>query len=241
MQPSTQKTIELILEGTDIHINGNNPWDIVVHNENFYNRTLAQGSLGFGESYMEGWWDCDQLDELINRLMKSDATSKLKPSPTLILEYIKASLFNLQNKNRAFKIGEAHYDVGNDLYQKMLDKRLTYTCGYWKNADSLDQAQEDKLDLVCKKINLKPGQRVLDIGCGWGSFAKFAAEKYQAEVVGITVSKEQINLGQKLCQDLPVELRYQDYRDVNEKFDHIVSLGMLEHVGYKILIIIFRW
>ena len=146
---------------------------------------------------------------------------------------LKSKLFNLQSKARAFEVGEKHYDIGNDLYRAMLDKRMTYTCGYWKNAKTLDKAQEDKLDLVCKKINLKPGMKVLDIGCGWGSFAKFAAEKYKVKVVGITISKEQVKLGNEICKGLPVEIRFEDYRDLNEKFDRIVSLGMFEHVGPK--------
>ena len=130
-------------------------------------------------------------------------------------------------------VGKEHYDIGNDLYQLMLDKRMTYTCGYWKNAKNLEEAQEAKLDLICKKLGLKKGDKVLDIGCGWGSFAKYAAEKYGARVVGITVSKEQVELARKLCKGLPVEIRIQDYREVNEKFDHVVSIGMFEHVGYK--------
>lgn len=89
------------------------------------------------------------------------------------------------------------------------------------------------MDLVCKKIGLKPGMKILDIGCGWGSFAKYAAEKYGVNVVGITVSREQMKLGNELCKGLQVEIRLQDYRDVEEKFDRIVSLGMIEHVGYK--------
>ena len=115
----------------------------------------------------------------------------------------------------------------------MLDKRLNYTCGYWKNAAKLDEAQEAKLDLVCKKIGLKEGMDVLEFGCGWGSFAKFAAEKYGAHVVGVTISKEQLAFAQEVCKGLPVELRFQDYRDVHGKFDAIISIGMLEHVGYK--------
>lgn len=230
---SLRSRIEDLLKGRDIQINGDRPWDLQVHDERFYGRVLAEGSLGFGESYMEGWWDSDRIDELITRLIRPDIREDLKPSFALIWDAIRARLLNLQSKHRAFHIGEAHYDAGNDLYRAMLDKRLTYTCGYWKNAATLDDAQEAKLDLVCRKIGLKPGDRVLDIGCGWGSFAKFAAERYGASVLGVTVSKEQVELGRRLCQGLPVELRLQDYRDVNEQFDHVVSLGMFEHVGYK--------
>jgi len=139
----------------------------------------------------------------------------------------------MQSRRRAFIIGEKHYDLGNDLFQRMLDKRMNYSCAYWKDANSLDEAQENKLDLICKKIYLEPGMRVLDIGCGWGAFGKYAAEKYGAKVVGITVSKEQVSLGKEMCKGLPVEFRLQDYREVNEQFDRIVSVGMIEHVGYK--------
>ena len=144
-----------------------------------------------------------------------------------------ARIFNLQSRKRAFQIGKKHYDIGNDLFIKMLDKRMTYSCGYWRNAGTLDEAQEYKLDLICLKLGLQPGMRILDIGCGWGSLAKFAAEKYQVNVVGITVSREQVELARTLCKDLPIEIRLQDYRDVHDRFDRIVSVGMIEHVGYK--------
>lgn len=230
--PFTDRVTSL-LHGSGIVINGHESCDMQVHDERFYSRVLAQGSLGLGESYMDGWWDSDQLDEMIARLLTADIQSKIKPSFSLILDMITARIVNRQSRQRAFHIGEAHYDIGNDLYRIMLDKRMVYTCGYWKNAATLDEAQEAKLDLVCRKLGLKPGQRILDIGCGWGSFAKFAAEKYGVSVVGITVSKNQIELARELCAGLPIEIRLQDYRDVNEQFDHIVSLGMVEHVGYK--------
>ena len=151
------------------------------------------------------------------------------PAPRML----QSKLFNLQSKARAFKVGEHHYDLGNDLYEAMLDKRLNYTCGYWKNANTLDEAQEAKLELVCQKIGLQPGMRVLEFGCGWGSFAKYAAEKYGANVLGVTVSKEQVKLGMEMCEGLPVELRLQDYRDVEGTYDAVISIGVMEHVGYK--------
>lgn len=228
-----QQQVEHLLEGSDIRLNGDRPWDIQVHDPRFYGRVLAEGAMGLGESYMDGWWDCEAIDQFIDRVAQHRIKDKLRPSPQLIFNILASRVINRQSKDRAFKIGEAHYDLGNDLYQAMLDKRLVYTCGYWPNAKTLDEAQEAKLDLVCRKIGLKAGQRVLDIGCGWGSFAQFAAEKYQAKVVGITVSKEQVELAKQRCKGLDVEFRLQDYRDVNEKFDHIISLGMFEHVGYK--------
>ncbi|MDO8660697.1 MAG: class I SAM-dependent methyltransferase, partial [Candidatus Woesearchaeota archaeon] len=226
---TSKQALQNIFSIAGITLNGNKPWDIQVINEGFYQRVLAKGSLGLGESYMEGWWECKQLDEFFNRLLSAQLDEKAKNWKTG-LRILKAKILNLQSKNKAFEVGEQHYDLGNDLYTAMLDKRMTYTCGYWKTAKTLDTAQEAKLELVCKKIGLKKGQRVLDIGCGWGSFAKYAAEKYSARVVGITVSKEQVALARKKCKGLPVEIRLQDYRDVNEKFDHIVSLGMFEHV-----------
>jgi cyclopropane-fatty-acyl-phospholipid synthase len=192
--------------------------------------------LALGEAYMDGWWDADQLDELIYRLLRADIRKSLKSSPGLIWHYFKSVITNRQSRARAFEVGQKHYDIGNDLYSTMLDQRLTYTCAYWSDKNQpgdLDAAQEAKLDLVCRKLGLKAGDRVLDIGCGWGSFLKFAAEKYGVHGVGVTVSKEQKELADRLCVGLPVEIRLQDYRDLNEKFDHIVSLGMFEHVGYK--------
>lgn len=232
-QHNLQETAQKLLGEAGIVINGTNPWDIQIHDERFYQRVLSHGSLGLGESYMDKWWDCQQLDEFFNKLLRAKLEKKVKADWGFLFQAIRARIFNMQAGQKAFDIGESHYDLGNDLYQAMLDKRLTYTCGYWKEATTLDEAQEAKLDLVCRKLNLKEGQRILDIGCGWGSFAKYAAEKYKVTVVGITVSKEQASLATELCHELPVEIRVQDYRDVYETFDHIVSLGMFEHVGYK--------
>lgn len=233
MANAAQTTIISLLNKAGIAVNGSNPWDIQVKNEQTYSRILSQGSLGLCESYMDGWWECDRLDEMLTRVFDAGLEKLIPKNLTTAIGYAQAKFFNRQSVSRAFQVGEAHYDIGNDLYSRMLDKRLTYTCAYWKDADNLDAAQEAKLELVCKKIGLKKGQRVLDIGCGWGSFAKFAAEKYGAEVVGVTVSKEQAELARELCKDLPVEIRLQDYREVNDKFDHVISLGMFEHVGYK--------
>ncbi|MCR4313780.1 MAG: cyclopropane fatty acyl phospholipid synthase [Candidatus Uhrbacteria bacterium] len=221
-----------LLESADIHVNGSRPWDICVHDERVFDRTLAQGSLGFGEAYMDGWWDCEALDEMLTRVFASDIDRRVRNWRTA-LHVLAARARNAQRKSKAFEIGKKHYDVGNDLYKAMLDPRMTYTCGYWKEATDLATAQEAKLDLVCKKIGLTSGMRVLDIGCGWGSFAIYAAQKYDVEVVGVTVSKEQVALTTQRGEGLPVEFRLQDYRDVTGTFDRIVSLGMFEHVGYK--------
>jgi len=225
-------TIEL-LSVAGIEINGNNPWDIKVKNDGFYDKVITHGSLGLGESYMDGWWYCHQLDEFFYRILSKEIESKIKHNWSLLANILWSRLFNLQSRKRAFQIGERHYDLGNNLFANMLDKRMTYSCGYWRKASSLDEAQEHKLDLICRKLNLQPGMKLLDIGCGWGSLAKYAAENYQVEVVGITVSREQVKLAQTMCQGLPVEIRLQDYREINDRFDRIASVGMIEHVGYK--------
>jgi cyclopropane-fatty-acyl-phospholipid synthase len=182
---------------------------------------------------MDGWWECEQLDEFIHRALRANLEAQIRVSWYEAWQLLRGLLANLQSQARAFMVGEQHYDLGNPLYQCMLDSRMTYTCGYWRNAADLEQAQANKLDLVCRKIGLQPGDRVLDIGCGWGSFAEFAARNYAAEVVGITISREQAELARVRCSGLPVEIRLQDYRDLQETFDHIVSLGMFEHVGWK--------
>lgn len=218
-----------------VEVNGSKPWDIQIHNERFYRRVVLRGSVGLGEAYMDGWWDCQKLDEFFFRLLRGRLDVKYK-APGQDLFHRLSNIFNRQTVERSLEVGERHYDIGNDLYKAMLDKRMTYTCGYWSGnlpAQGLDEAQEQKLDLVCRKINLQKDQHVLDIGCGWGSFAKFAAEKYGARVTGITISKEQVALGTELTKGLPVEIKFLDYRNIEGKFDHIVSLGMFEHVGAK--------
>jgi cyclopropane-fatty-acyl-phospholipid synthase len=227
-----ESTIRGLLALADIEINGSNPRDIQVNDRAFYRRVLSGGALGLGEAYMDGLWDCAALDQLIYQLLRADLEHRIRPLK-LLVPVIWAKLVNLQSPRRAFRIGEHHYDIGNDLYQLMLDQRMVYTCAYWKDADNLDAAQEAKLDLVCRKIGLQAGMRVLDLGCGWGSFAGFAAERYGVHVVGVTVSKEQIEYGQQRYRDLNVDLRFQDYREVNERFDRVVSIGILEHVGPK--------
>jgi cyclopropane-fatty-acyl-phospholipid synthase len=228
-----KEQVKALFAKADVQINGTRPWDIQVHDERFYQRVLSDGTLGVGESYMDGWWDCEDMVEMSFRTQRAGLENKLKRNWKFLLAIVQAKLFNLQTRKHARRDIKHHYDIGNDLYTLMLDKRMTYTCAYWKNANTLDKAQEAKLDLVCKKIGLKKGMRVLDIGCGFGSFAKYAAQKYGVSVVGITISNEQLKLARELCKGLPIEIRFQDYRDINEKFDRIVSIGMFEAVGYK--------
>ncbi|CAL1518990.1 cyclopropane fatty acyl phospholipid synthase [Chitinophaga sp. MM2321] len=222
-----------LLSAAGITVNGNNPWDIQVYDEKFYQKVLVSGSLGMGESYMENYWDCTKLDDFFLRVLRANLDTSIQHNLPFKLEILLARIFNYQSLSKAHHNSSRHYDIGNDFFKQMLDRRLTYTCAFWKNAHTLDEAQEHKLDLTCRKLNLKAGMHVLDIGCGWGSFAKFAAEKYGVQVTGITVSSEQAKLARELCKGLPIDIRLMDYRLLDEKFDAIASLGMFEHVGYK--------
>ncbi len=233
MRNNYKKLTEEILGLAGIKINGSDPWDIQVHDEGFYRRAITEGQLGVGESYMDGWWDAEKVDELIYRILKAKVDEKLKKNLSFLFRFLLASLINMQSKGRAYIVGEKHYDLGNDLFVNMLDQGMNYSCAYWENARDLDKAQRNKLELICRKLYMKPGMHVLDIGCGWSAFGKYAAENYDVQVTGITVSREQVKLGKQLCEGLPVEIRLADYRELNEKYDRIVSVGMFEHVGYK--------
>ncbi len=233
MNSEAKVTVEGLLSQADVKVDGSRPWDIAVKDARFYRRVLAHGSLGLGESYMDGWWDCLALDQFFFRILRARVQDGVKKDMGVVLAVLRARLLNLQSRGRAYEIGQRHYDLGNDLFEAMLDRRMVYSCGYWKDAATLDEAQESKMELICRKLGLKPGMRVLDIGCGWGGLAKHAAEKHGVSVVGITVSSEQVEFGRRMCTGLPVELRFQDYRELNEKFDRVVSVGMFEHVGYK--------
>ncbi|MGA8277325.1 MAG: cyclopropane fatty acyl phospholipid synthase [Rhodanobacteraceae bacterium] len=225
------KTQEL-LSHAGVQIDGPAPCDIQVKDSRLYARVFAHGSLALGEAFMDGWWDAEDLDGFFFRVLDARLDDHLRNLDTL-LAHLKARFINLQRGERAWEIGKAHYDLGNDLFEAMLGRRLVYSCGYWKDATDLDAAQDAKLDLICRKLRLKPGMHVLDIGCGWGEALKFAAERYGVSGVGITVSEQQARYARDLCEGLPIEIRLQDYRDITETFDAVYSVGMFEHVGWK--------
>ena len=233
-ESKVKEIVRKILDPSGVQINGNRPWDIQIHNPNFYERVLSGGSVALGESYMDGWWDCEALDQFFERILETRLDKKVRTNAILFLWVIlKAKIINAQNRSKAYVIGKRHYDIGNNLFSIMLDKGLNYSCGYWEKAKTLDNAQEAKLNLICRKIGLRSGMKVLDIGCGWGGFAKYAAEKYGANIHGITVSREQVKFANKFCQSLDVKIELKDYRKLKEIFDRIVSIGMFEHVGFR--------
>jgi cyclopropane-fatty-acyl-phospholipid synthase len=229
---SEREVITKLAARAGVEINGDEPWDIQVHNDNFYPRVLAQLHLGLGESYMDGWWDAPKLDEFFFRALRANLDKELR-NWRVAMHYVRAAIFNYQTKSRSVKVAEQHYDVGNKLYEHMLGKTMAYTCGYWKDAKTLDKAQEAKFELICKKIGLQPGMKVLDLGCGFGGFLKYAAEHYEISGVGINISKEQIKFAKDSTKGLPLDFKLIDYRDAQGKFDRVVSIGLTEHIGHK--------
>jgi len=232
MASKSEQTVKKLLADADIIVGGTRPWDVQVHDPRTYDRVLSHGTLGLGESYMDGWWDAKAVDEFIYRLLQADVQSKVKIDFGLWSLLLKSKLVNFQRWQK-FAVGRKHYDIGNDLYRAMLDKRMIYSCGYWREAKTLDAAQEAKLDLICRKAMLAPGQSVLDIGSGWGGFLKYAAENYGINGTGITVSEQQLALSRELGAGLLLDFHLRDYRKQTGRFDRIVSIGMFEHVGVR--------
>lgn len=230
---SPKQIVEGILAHADVMINGNRPSDIQVYDERFYERVLKDRSIGLGESYMEGWWDAKALDECMYKIIHADLKKKVRPTWSMFWQYIKAKIFNMQNKKLSSTVIDEHYELGDDLYEPMLGPTMAYTCAYWNHAQNLDEAQLAKFDLIAKKLQLKKGMKVLELGCGWGGFAKYISEHYGVEVVAVNLSSKQVSYAQKICKGLPIEVLNMDYRDAKGIYDRIVSIGLMEHVGKK--------
>lgn len=239
---TARKTVERLLRAADIEVGGDRPWDLRVHDERLFKRVLAEGTLGAGEAYMDGWWDAERLDEFFARLIAAGADRSLR-TPSLLLHVVLGRIGNLQSRRRSRRVAEQHYDLSNRLYEAMLGPTMQYTCAYYGNAPdtggaaiSLDDAQRAKLRLVADKLHLEPGMRVLELGGGFGELARFLAADRGCEVVSYNISRRQVEYGRARCEGLPVEIRRQDYRDAldaGETFDRVVSVGLMEHVGPK--------
>ncbi len=231
---SSEKWFQSLTSSAGIAINGSHPYDMLVHNPAIFRLVRHQGSLGLGDAYIRGWWDCPQLDAFFQRVLSSNLSRRAGLFLPQLYGVLKARLTNLQSTARAFEVGRRHYDLDNDLFQAMLGPSMAYSCGYrGAGAQTLDDAQFAKYDLVCRKLHLRPGSTLLDIGCGWGGFARFAAEHYSVRVIGLTISQQQAEFARQLCAGLPVEIRLQDYRGFTTPVDAIASIGMFEHVGLK--------
>jgi cyclopropane-fatty-acyl-phospholipid synthase len=228
------KQLSLHLLGlAGIEVNGKNPWDIQVHDDRLWNRIISQRELGLAEAYMDGWWDVESIDQFLTKLLEINVLDKAPFSISLVGHAVKSTVLNRQTKAKAAANAKHHYNIGNDLYARMLDKEMAYSCGYWKSAKTLDQAQIAKFDLICRKLELKPGMRLLDIGCGWGGLLRYAAKNYGIIGTGISPADNQIELARAKNGKLKIEYLQMDYRDLSGKFDRIVSVGMMEHVGPK--------
>ena len=233
MKNTSREIIAELLANAGVSIGGGEPFDIQVHDDRVYDRILSQGSLGLGESYMDGWWDVERLDEFFARVLRAKLESRRELRGKWLWPWLRARILNMQNKARSKRVAQYHYDLGNAFYQDMLDARMIYTCAYWENAQSLEHAQEDKCELVCRKLHLKSTDRVLDLGCGWGGFATYAAERYGCHVTAYNIAAEQIRYAREHARDLPVEFIEADYRESRGHYDKIVSIGMFEHIGPK--------
>lgn len=231
-----------------ITINGTNPWDLIVKDDRFYARTAIGGSLGLGDSYAEGLITCEDIGALQQRWIAADTHPpgpRWPRNPAEAWIRLKMLMSNQQNIERSRDVGKFHYDIGNDLYRRMLGPTMAYSCGYWAgikyatDALALDQAQRNKYQIICEKLNLRWGMRVLEIGCGSGGFAAYAAREYGVDIVGVSISKEQIAYAQQaypdLCASGQINLQLMDYRGMydtfGQQFDAAVSIGMFEHVG----------
>ena len=226
------------LKEVDVVIGGSRDWDIQVKNKKFFRKVFLNANMGLGESYVNKYFECRRLDQLIYRLRH------YFPKKSIILkniyDIIQDKFINFQSIKRATKVAKTHYDLEVKIFQKFLDKRMIYTCGYWNNAKNLDEAQEKKLDLIAKKLEFKPNMKVLDVGCGWGGSAAYFAKKYRVQVVGITNSKEQYNYAQAHNSSELTQFIYCDYREHKEKYDAIYSIGMFENVGSKNYLTFFK-
>jgi cyclopropane-fatty-acyl-phospholipid synthase len=221
--------LQSLLAAADVCIDGDRPWDIRLHDPGVWGEVRWRGSLGFGEAYVRGAWDCSALDQLFTRLLQVGGERRLAQgrSPGLWLAGLAG--------RRSTRVARRHHDIHPEVYATMLDPRRLYSCGYWEQASSLEEAQEHKLRLICEKLQLAPGQRLLDIGCGWGGLAAFAAEHYGVEVVGITLSSQRLQYARSRWGHLPVRFELCDYRQLarlgEAPFHRLVSVGMFEHVG----------
>ena len=201
---------------------------------------LFSGTLGFGESYLDGDWDTPDLTALMVWAADNEAALGLESGRMKPLKWFQR-LRHLRNANtkRGSKRNIAyHYDLGNRFYSAWLDPSMTYSSAIFTRHDQpLEEAQTEKYRALAQRLNIQPGHRVLEIGCGWGGFAEVAARDFGAEVVGITISKEQLAYAQERMKKAglanQVELRFQDYRDIDERFDRIASIEMIEAVGEK--------
>lgn len=225
-----------LLSRAGVGVDGRQPWDLRVLDDRFYGRVAAQASLGFGDSYVDGWWECPRIDELIHRLLSHDLEAELGTDLGVRLQLLKAKLWNLQAPSRSPAVA-AHYDLGNEFFERVLGKTVMYSCAYWRRAGDLDAAQLAKIELVANKLDVVAGDHVVDLGCGWGALAEHLATTRGCRVTAVTISPAQASYVRRRCAGLPVDVIEADYRDPRVvaagPYDKIACVGMMEHVGRK--------
>lgn len=235
---SARQKVSSLLRAADIEIGGDRSWDIKIHDDRLFRRVLAEGTLGAGEAYMDGWWDVEQPDEFFTRLLSARIDRELR-TPSMLLQVLLSKFGNRQSRRRSQQVADQHYNLSNRLYEAMLGPTMQYTCAYYGREGeeaTLDDAQRAKLSLVARKLHLEPGMRVLELGGGFGELSRYLAAEHGCEVFSYNISRQQVEYARVLCKGLPVEIRQQDYRDAaNESgdFDRVVSVGLMEHVGPK--------
>jgi cyclopropane-fatty-acyl-phospholipid synthase len=222
-----------MLAHAGVMVDGNEPWDIQVVDQRFFRAVLTQGSLGLGETFLSGWWTCNDLEELSYRLIRSRLYKASLLLPLPVAANLLHAIVNQQSKEKSLRVAVRHYSLGNDIFLSFLGHYHNYSCGYFLDTDDLDVAQRLKLEKVCRLLDLRPGDRVLDVGGGWGEFARYAATHHGCHVTSINIADEQIKFAKEYCKDASVEVRRCDYRDITGRFDKIVVMAMLTHVGYK--------
>ncbi|NIM27484.1 MAG: cyclopropane fatty acyl phospholipid synthase [Gammaproteobacteria bacterium] len=229
---TSREFITDLLARADVSVGGNSLGDIRIHDEQFYDRVIAEGSLGLGESYMDGWWDCDHVDVFFAKVLRARLDEVVKSKDQIFL-YLRSLLLNMQSRARSQRVAQQHYNLGNEFYADMLDPGMHYTCAFYENAETLEEAQNAKCELVARKLMLQPEDSVLELGCGWGGFAEYAARRYGCRVTAYNIAEEQVRYARERCKGLDVEFVLDDYRSAKGRYDKIVSIGLFEHVGPK--------
>ena len=222
-----------VFDKCGIKLNGSDA-DLVVNDDSFFRDVLLRGSIGFGDSYIEGKWDSDKIDVVVSRVLSRGIYQRFA-SVYNLARIVSSKVVNLQSRGRAKKVIEEHYDLPTEFYSAFLDPYMQYTCGLFKDTDDLAVAQENKMRLICEKLELKKGQRVLDIGGGWGGLARFMRERYEVNPTVVTLSQEQGDHIKKTASG--IEVLIADYRDIPRLdfglFDAVSVVGFIEHVGHK--------
>lgn len=229
----SQFAVARIFSIADVAINGTRRWDIRVSDDRFFPSVLFQGSLGLGESYLRGWWTCEDLEELFYRLITGGLERISRALPVHMIGRLADRFVNQQTRDKSLRVAERHYNLGNDLFLSFLGAYKNYSCGLYESTQTLDEAQVAKMEKICHELDLRPGDRLLDVGGGWGEFARFAATRHGCHVTSINIADEQIAYATEYCGDAPVEIRKCDYREISGRYNKIAVIAMLTHVGYK--------